>query len=146
MTTKMNFFSPCEEELLEKAFKIRRTVFINEQNVAEELEIDGEDVNSLHFLIYSDDEPAGTCRVRSLEDGWWKLERFAVLKTYRRFGLGKKLLLFVEKTAKNSGIKKLIFNAQISAEGFYNSLGYKKLDNEIFYEAGIAHVKMEKIL
>lgn len=146
MTTKITFFSSDAEEMLVDAFKIRRKVFIAEQKVAQDLEIDGKDTEALHFIIYLNDEPVGTCRVRNTRDNSWKLERFAIIKEYRKSGLGRKLLSFVEKTAVRSGVEKLIFNAQISAKGFYNSQGYKEIDKEIFYEAGIAHLKMEKIL
>lgn len=130
--------------LFKDALKIRRNVFIEEQNVPEKIEIDGHDNISVHFIIYIDDIPAGTCRTRRVDIGTWKLERFAVLKDFRTKGIGTELIKSVENKAANSGIKQIIMNAQSDAVEFYIKNGYRIISDEEFYEAGIRHLRMHK--
>ena len=140
------FFLPLDSERMKQAFDIRRKVFVIEQDVPEDLEIDGIDCEASHFLLYADGISIGTCRVREVSSGCWKLERFAVLADYRGLGYGKKLLTFVEELAEVSGITVIKFNAQLSAKGFYEALGYGVTDDCVFDEAGISHIKMAKEL
>ena len=72
---------------------IRRTVFIEEQNVPESLEIENEDV-SFHVLALYENFPVGTGRWRETSKGY-KLERFAVLQEFRNKGIGRDIVKFV---------------------------------------------------
>src|SRR5688572_9128851 len=69
------------QEELERAFAVRRKVFVEEQGCPPELEYENEDV-STHFLALMDNQPCGACRWRKTDKGY-KLERFAVLKEFR---------------------------------------------------------------
>ena len=83
--------------------KIRFEVFVDEQNVPEELEIDGLDDEAKHVLAYSDDEPIGTGRI--LIDG--HIGRVAVLKKYRGLGIGKSVMQELIKWAQKNNLEKL---------------------------------------
>ncbi|MFD1204621.1 GNAT family N-acetyltransferase [Sporosarcina contaminans] len=132
---------------LQKAFHIRKEVFVKEQGVPLEDEFDEFDVLSNrcdHLLAYFNDEPVGTGRIKILE-GYGKLERICILKPYRKFGIGKVMITALEEIAKEKGMLRVILHGQTQAEGFYQKLGYETA-SEIFMEDGIPHVLMSKDL
>jgi len=118
----------------EKLSKIRRIVFIDEQNVPEELEWDDDDADSIHFLVSIEQHVVATARLK--KDG--QIGRMAVLKEYRNQGIGSTLLAFVLQTAAQNRHKKVYLHAQTSAIHFYEKQGFKAY-GEIFYEANIPH-------
>lgn len=124
---------------LQKAFTVRRVVFVEEQNCPPELEWENEDV-SIHFLALVDGIPAGASRWRKTENGY-KLERFAVLKEFRGIGVGQELVKAVLADLPRDA-DYVYLNAQLDAMGLYSKFGFKKV-GEQFEEAGIQHFKME---
>ncbi|HET6871809.1 MAG TPA: GNAT family N-acetyltransferase [Sporolactobacillaceae bacterium] len=127
------------------ALSIRKTVFIDEQQVPEELEIDEYEETATHFVVYDAEErPVGAGRLR-LKGDHAKVERICVLKERRGEHIGEALMTKLEEVAKTKGIKGLILNAQTHAEGFYKKLGYH-VTSDLFYEADIPHVEMQKEL
>lgn len=131
-------------EELEDAFSVRKIVFIKEQSVPEEVEIDQYEDDSVHFVLYHDGAPIGAGRFR-LVDGYGKLERICVLKEERKTGAGKQLMTEIEEYARENGIHKLKLNAQTHAIPFYDRLGYEVVSEE-FMDAGIPHRTMIKKL
>jgi predicted GNAT family N-acyltransferase len=129
---------------LEDAFSVRKTVFIHEQNVPAEEEIDQYEDDSTHFVYYNDEAPTGAGRFRSV-DGYGKVERICVLKEARKTGAGKAIMDEIEKFASINGLRKLKLNAQTHAIPFYSGLGYKIISEE-FMDAGIPHKTMVKEL
>ncbi|MGI6551569.1 MAG: GNAT family N-acetyltransferase [Bacillota bacterium] len=135
------------DEDLKKAFNIRKEVFVEEQGVLLEDEFDEFDrLNGpcQHILIYCNQQPVGTGRIRIL-DGLGKLERICVLKAYRKFGLGKVIINALEEIAKEMGLSQVKLHGQTQAEGFYQKLGYRT-SSDVFMEDGIPHVLMLKKL
>jgi len=129
---------------LEDAFHVRQIVFVDEQQVPKELEMDQYEDDSLHFIVYLTDRPIATARIRSyLKEDTAKVERVAVLKEFRGTGIGKQLMQYIEQEATKKGYSTLRLNAQQHAESFYEELGYQTI-SEPFDEAGIQHVTMEK--
>lgn len=124
---------------LDKVFEIRRIVFVGEQNCPPELEWENEDV-STHFLATLDGQPAGACRWRKTENGY-KLERFAVLKEFRRRGVAQELIRTVLDDLPEDA-NYIYLNAQLDAMGLYSKFGFVKVGGQ-FEEAGIQHFKME---
>lgn len=89
------------EENLQKAFAIRKEVFVHEQGVPLEEEFDSFDTLNgpcEHILVYYDGKPVGTGRLRVM-DGYGKLERICILEHYRKFGIGKGIIEALEKIA-----------------------------------------------
>ncbi|MEO7212789.1 GNAT family N-acetyltransferase [Mucilaginibacter sp.] len=123
---------------LEKVFAIRREVFVVEQDCPPELEWEFED-ESTHFLATVDGEPAGACRWRKTDKGY-KLERFAVLKKFRGFGVGQELVRNV-LGALPADATYIYMHAQLAAVTLYERFGFEKTGPE-FEEAGIRHYKM----
>ena len=119
--------------------KIRFEVFVDEQNVPEELEIDGLDDEAKHVLAYLDNEAIGTGRI--LSDG--HIGRIAVLKKHRGLGIGKIMMQDLMKWAEEAKLEKLWLSSQWRAHGFYSDLGFQ-CEGEIYQEAGIDHIKMSK--
>ena len=134
-------------EDLKKACQIRQAVFVEEQGVPLEDEFDGFDIlneHSEHILVYYNEQPVGTGRVRWV-DGFGKLERICILEPYRKFGLGKVIINTLEEIAKEKGTAKVKLHGQTQAEGFYKKLGYET-SSSIFMEDGIPHILMIKQL
>lgn len=142
--------SGCEQggAPLEDAHEVRRIVFMDEQGVSEEIEMDGKDDEAEHVVAYelteedTPERPVGTARLRIPEPGVVKLERIAVLKSHRRNGLGKALVEALEAQARRRGCDRALLHAQTTVEEFYESCGYETV-SDVFDEAGIPHVKME---
>jgi len=122
---------------LEAAFSIRRTVFCVEQGVSEAEEIDGRDDQCRHFLALAAGIPIGTARTRVLANGDTKIERVAVLKPYRRSGIGRLLMIHIMENASSN----MVLNAQIAVKQFYMALGFVA-EGAVFLEADIEHIHM----
>ena len=121
-----------------KCFSIRRDVFVKEQNISKKIEFDDEKVDATYFIAQYNNIFVGTARYRFTDLGI-KLERFAVLKSYRNLGIGKELVLYILNSIKD---KKLIYlHAQESVIDFYSKLGFKRIGSQ-FFEAEIPHQKM----
>ena len=120
---------------------IRYKVFVGEQKVPEELEIDGLDDQAKHVLAFVDGVPIGTGRI--LSDG--HIGRVAVLKDYRGLGIGKSIMKDLIKWAQNMNLEKVWLSSQWHAHSFYLDLDFVCV-GEIYKEAGIDHIKMFKTL
>jgi predicted GNAT family N-acyltransferase len=135
------------ENDLKMAFHIRKEVFVEEQGFLLETEFDEYDtLNALseHILVYYNEKPVGTGRLRVV-DGLGKLERICILEPYRKFGLGKIILKTLEEIAKEQGVTQVKLHGQTQAEGFYKKLGYRT-SSDVFMEDGGRHLLMIKEL
>jgi predicted GNAT family N-acyltransferase len=130
---------------LARCLEIRREVFVVEQGVPLDEEIDGRDARCLHLLALAGDEAVGTARLRFTEDGHAKAERVAVRRAAREAGVGALLMRALEDEARARGHDRLVLNAQVPVLSFYEKLGYV-IDGPEFLEAGIAHRAMSKRL
>ncbi|PLV60104.1 GNAT family N-acetyltransferase [Thermotoga sp. KOL6] len=138
-------FFESNRDLFEEALKIRRKVFIEEQGVSEEDEMDGKDSEALHVLLETSGKFVGVARVRKIDRDTFKIERVAILKEERNKGYGRHLMKEIEKEIVTRGAKRIVLNAQVRVKGFYEKLGYTVV-GDIFYEANIPHVKMVKVV
>ncbi|GAB5403973.1 MAG: GNAT family N-acetyltransferase [Aureliella sp.] len=123
--------------------QIRETVFILEQAVSREDEFDGKDPQCLHALALVRGLPVATGRLDVVNNG--KIGRVAVLEEFRRQGFGTQIMRTLESAAKENGLPQVWFHAQLVAVRFYEALGYVA-QGDVFEEAGIAHVKMSRLL
>jgi predicted GNAT family N-acyltransferase len=122
---------------------VRLTVFVREQHVPPEIELDARDASCRHLLAESVGRAIGTGRI-DLEAGG-KIGRVAVLAEYRRGGVGTALMQRFHAIAVECGLDAVWCNAQLAAVPFYRRLGYR-IVGERFHEAGIEHVRMEKTI
>lgn len=127
------------------ATAVRTAVFVEEQGVSEDEELDGNDSDAVQFLARDDEYPVGTARLRFPEPTVGKVERVAVREPYRGDGVGAALMRAVEDAARDDGVTELKLHAQTHVEPFYQQLSYETVSDE-FEEAGIPHVKMRKRL
>jgi predicted GNAT family N-acyltransferase len=130
---------------MERAWAIRRTVFIEEQRVPEEIEMDTDDAHAFHALALLDGQAVGCGRMVAHGDKEVKIGRMAVLRDLRGRGIGRDILRFLMEQARARGERKAILHAQLTAEGFYLKEGFKPV-GDIFDEAGIEHRQMERAL
>jgi len=120
---------------------IRFTVFVDEQRVPAEIELDEHDARCVHALAYVDGQPVGTGRL--LPDG--HIGRMAVLKSQRGKGIGKALLRALLEAARRRGDREALLSAQVHAVGFYRAEGFQP-EGPVYEEAGIAHQAMRRSL
>lgn len=135
-------------EDLKEALKIRRTVFIEEHNVPENIELDEFDIlpsQCKHVLVLLNKKPIGTMRCNLVSPKNLKIQRFCFLPEYRKSGYGKLLLEFIEKEFSKKGYNHFFLEAKFSVYPFYEKCGYKKV-SDVFIEANVPHVKMEKYI
>ena len=133
--TKISF-----EADLQRAFDIRMRVFVKEQHVPREIELDRDDDRAVHFLATISGNAIGTARI-VMRRGSAKIGRMAVLKSHRRKGVGKKLLKHALVCAKKLRAKKIYLHAQVAVIGFYERAGFRCV-GPAFDEAGIPHRRM----
>lgn len=117
---------------------IRQEVFVVEQEVDPKEEFDAFEETSTHFLVRMDGEPAATCRYRKTDKGT-KLERFAVLKQYRRKGAGS--IMVQTCLAELDKSQKIYLHAQVDAIPLYAANGFEAY-GDLFYECEIPHYAM----
>lgn len=127
------------------AHAIRRRVFIEEQQVPEELELDGDDQHAVHALALMDRRAVGCGRFVAHDQSEVKIGRMAVLRELRGTGIGRAILEFLMNEARRRGFLGAVLHAQLSAEGFYLKQGFLPI-GPVFEEAGIPHRKMERRL
>jgi predicted GNAT family N-acyltransferase len=131
-----------DSDLMGEAFGLRYEVFVDEQGVPRELEVDLLDETATHLVAIHDDEVVGTLRL--LEDGGAaKIGRVAVRATLRRNGIGARLMERAAAIALGRGFAEIILHAQVTVAGFYRRLGYVE-EGGLFDEAGIPHIAMRK--
>ncbi len=134
-------------EELRQAFEVREEVFVNEQKFELKDEFDEFEDESHHFLAFVDETPVGVSRWRRTEKGI-KLERFAVLKSYRGKRIGKRLVettvAHILNEVKERGTV-LYLHAQLQAVPLYERHGFVK-EGERFDELGVDHFKMTRTI
>jgi len=122
-----------------QASRIRTTVFVEEQRVPPEIEMDEMDAVSLHALAYVDGAAVGTGRL--LPDG--HIGRMAVLRGSRSLGIGSAILQRLVEEARRQGMREAVLSAQTHALPFYRRHGFTPV-GEVYQEAGIAHQEMRR--
>jgi len=127
------------------AFLVRQEVFIHEQGVPAELELDEYDLLAAHALAYRDGRCIGTGRLVDLGDGQSQIGRMAVLAQFRGTGTGEQILEKLVQLASSQEVKSIILHSQVAAIPFYEKLGFKA-QGPIYDEAGIPHRNMILLL
>ena len=122
----------------EQLTALRQQVFVVEQGVPLDIEIDGYDESSLHWLALVNGDPVGTARL--LSSG--QLGRMAVLAEWRGKGIGRLLLNAVVNWAQATAECDVFLHAQEHAIGFYAGSGFVEVGDR-FEEAGIVHQCMK---
>jgi len=120
---------------------LRRVVFIEEQTVPAELEIDGLDETALHLLAVLDGRPVGCARL-VCQGGIGKVGRVCVLADQRGRGLGRAIMrAAIVQFRAMPDIATVTLGAQVQVIAFYERLGFVA-EGPVFDDAGIAHREM----
>ncbi len=121
---------------------IRREVFVVEQQVPIDIELDGADPDCGHLLAFDPDgRPIGTARMQASGH----IGRIAVVKVWRKRGVGARLVEALVAVAREAGLASVDLDSQVHAVGFYEKLGFEAR-GDVFMEAGIPHQNMVRRL
>jgi predicted GNAT family N-acyltransferase len=131
-----------KSDFMSAIFDLRHEVFVVEQHVPIELEIDEFDQEAMHFFALQGDQIVGTLRILA-EDDHVKIGRVAVKKDHRKLGIGRKIMETAMNYIQNSGYTTIVLGAQLEVVPFYQKLGFVE-EGEIFDDAGIDHIMMVK--
>lgn len=126
----------------------RCEVFIQEQKIICEEELDGLDDKCIHVFLEEDERVVAYCRIVPKGMGYENISigRVLVLKKFRRKGIAQEMIRVANEYIKsNFQDGKIVLSAQTYAKPLYESVGFIA-DNKIYEEAGIPHVKMYKML
>ncbi|WP_261810276.1 GNAT family N-acetyltransferase [Levilactobacillus humaensis] len=129
--------TPCYED----ALGIREAVFIDEQGIDPEIELDGADEDKMHYVGYVDGQPVTTARIDMLAGNRVKIQRVATVKTARHHGYAGALIKQIISDAQHSEVRGVELDAQETAINFYKELGFEPVGTT-FQEAGITHQTM----
>jgi predicted GNAT family N-acyltransferase len=127
----------------EDAVSVRIAVFVDEQGIPREEEIDEFDDLAVHCVGYGDDGVPVAAGRLVVMDGYGKIGRMAVLQAHRGAGIGTALLDLLEREGAARGLRLFKLSAQLSARGFYDRAGYEA-DGAVYDEVGIPHIAMRK--
>jgi predicted GNAT family N-acyltransferase len=140
------------------AYQVRYDVFVTEQQVPADLELDELDETADHFVAYDDGradravgagrlvvEPAGFADADPALGPVAHLGRLAVRPETRGTALGVALVAAIEARAAERGLRVVALSAQTHALGFYERLGYTA-HGPVFDDAGLPHRWMRKLL
>ncbi len=134
------------DELADAAAPLRTQVFVQEQGVPADMELDEADATAIHAVAFNRlGQPVATGRLLQARPGVAKVGRMAVHQVLRGEGLGRQVLHALLKDAAARGDKEVELHAQRSAQKFYEGLGFSTHGDE-FEEAGIAHIEMRRTL
>ena len=124
---------------------LRTKVFVDEQGVPPDIEIDELDDTAIHAVAYQSDTIVATGRLIIDTPDEARIGRMAVEGSLRRTGVGSVVLTFLEGEARAQGIKQVMLHAQTYVKEFYSKHGYLE-HGDTFSEAGILHIEMRKHL
>ena len=131
------------EAELEGAIGVRFRVFVAEQSVPPEEELDDADATATHAIAVSHGKVIGTGRLIVQDEATAVIGRMAVDLEWRRHGVGGRILTFLEQEARSRGLRQSLLHAQEYVKSFYASHGYAE-HGDVFLEVGIPHVEMRK--
>jgi predicted GNAT family N-acyltransferase len=123
------------------AFVLRREVFVDEQGFTDDF--DKADARAIHATLYLDGIAVACGRIFEQKPGHFHLGRIAVRKSYRKQGLGSRIVAALEEAASEKGAHSFVLEAQSHAAAFYETLGYERIGNE-YPVQGSPHILMVK--
>jgi len=141
MSVDWNLRVAVTREDVLKVMVVRGIVFIEEQKVDWEGEIDEFEETATHFLGEVAGQPVAVGRLRMLPDGRAKVERIAVRPAWRGRGYARAVVRYVLDYARARGVRRYVMHAQVYLQKFYEEFGFQR-EGDIFAECGIDHITM----
>jgi len=139
---EIKYSNNIDSDIYRDSVQIRKIVFVQEQDVPEDLEIDSLEDKCTYFNLYIGDKAVATARFYPTDDNGIHVQRVAVLKDFRQQHLGSELLNFIFQYAKDKNFDYIILGAQDHAQAFYTKLGFEIIGKQ-YLEAGILHHDMK---
>ena len=133
------------EAELEAAIAVRMRVFVVEQEIPAEEELDQADATASHVIARYQGQVIGTGRLVLGEDLTARIGRMAVDQPWRRQGVGGLILQYLETEARVQGMLRAALHAQEYVKDFYAAHGYRE-HGDVFLEVDIPHIEMRKEL
>ncbi len=127
------------QNLRSLALPVRWAVFVEEQKVPSEEEIDALDDVSLHVVALLEGKAVATGRL--CPDG--RIGRMAVLGPFRQQGWGAAIMRALLQEADRRELQTSYLHAQCHALAFYEKFGFQA-EGPVFDEAGIPHRLMQR--
>ena len=129
------------------AYSVRIQGMNRQYHISLREEFDEHDGDESRYIVLIDDEyPVATCRFYELNSHCVMIGRVVVLPEYRNQHLGRLLIQEAEKWIVELGYCEIRIDSRVVASGFYEKLGYKRMDNEIIKSWSFECVKMNKVL
>ena len=141
---KPEFYQVQAVENVALCLKVRRAVFIEDQGIPENIEVDGQDKQCVHFLGELGGAPIATLRIQK-QGPKAKIQRVAVLEQYRSTGAGRAIMEEAIAWCRDWGYKEVVLGAQVTVIGFYEKFGFT-VYGEAYVEADIEHRDMKLVL
>ena len=120
-----------------ECLNLRIEVFVHEQGVPEEEELDELDASAIHLLARCGGAAVGTGRL-VVEDGRGRIGRMAVRQDRRRQGIGTAIVQRFLALAQEQGLQAVYLAAQLHAIPFYERFGFAA-EGEIHLDGGLPH-------
>jgi predicted GNAT family N-acyltransferase len=130
---------------LQGAIGVRMRVFVAEQSIPPEEELDEADATATHAVALYQGRVVGTGRLVHRDNATAQIGRMAIEQPFRRRGIGGQILEYLEKEARTQGRRYCILHAQEYVKNFYAAHGYKE-HGDVFLEVSIPHIEMRKEL
>jgi predicted GNAT family N-acyltransferase len=143
---QVELFDISDAARMRDALAVRTRVFVGEQGVPPELEIDEHDLTdarAVHALAREGDEPIGAGRFYEIDAATVQIGRMAVLSASRGSGAGSRILAALAEEARRRGYARARLHAQLQAMEFYVKAGFIA-GEETLWDAGILHRAMER--
>ena len=125
------------DQSLKEISEVRHKVFVVEQSIPPEIEMDGKDSDCIHFLALEQSKPIGAARLQK----YGKIERVSVLREYRTKGIGTAIMRMVIERANDLNVEKIFLHSQMDSKNFYQQLGFVQ-HGKTFFEANKLHIEM----
>ncbi len=103
------------------------------------------DADDVHIAAFANTKILGIMLLKPIDKETVKMRQVAIDDDYKASGIGTKMIAFAEKHCRENNIKKITLNARETAVAFYKKNNYK-IVSDVFYEVGIRHFRMEKVL
>ncbi len=130
--------------LREPARALRTAVFVEEQRIPLEIELDAADDSAVHAVAFNlFGSAVATGRLLQPAPGVAKIGRMAVHQAVRGSGVGRQVLEALVDTARSRGDREVVLHAQTAVQDFYLRAGFRPR-GEVFAEAGIPHIEMTR--
>jgi predicted GNAT family N-acyltransferase len=133
-----------DNQLMRDALELRREVFVDEQGVPAEIEVDDEDATAVHLVSTIGERVVATLRITPMGHAD-KIGRVAVQREFRGKGVGRRIVERAMRLIAEKGGREIVLHAQVPIIDFYRRLGYRE-EGEVEMDAGIPHIWMRKRL